>query len=301
MLTALPALPLGKSRSPLKWFGSKGEHTPWLRLYMPNHHRFLDAFGGGGNVLLSKLRGSGAETLNDIDPELINFYRVLRDDGARLQQRLARLGMTVENGEAKGEVRRVFDSPAPLYSDDITRAVYYYVHNRASMYGESTAKRCYALRNLRKTKGEDKIRTYCNSILRLPHFTRRLWGVNLSNESYATAIPRFDLPTDLIYCDPPYPGAVRTCDRRESYRFEMLGFPEHEKLLRLLVKSNGMVMLSGYQCDLYNDLLRGWSKADKPHNCNLGRMHHPEITARQRRVETIWLNPLAREALSRRE
>jgi DNA adenine methylase len=60
----------------------------------------------------------------------------------------------------------------------------------------------------------------------------------------------------LIYCDPPYVKETRR--KQKIYRFEYSD-AQHEALLRFLLKQNCMVMISGYQSDLYQDYLNGWN------------------------------------------
>ncbi|MCS4522378.1 DNA adenine methylase [Clostridium botulinum] len=80
-----------------------------------------------------------------------------------------------------------------------------------------------------------------------------------------------------MYVDPPYLLSTR---RQRYYNVEMTEDQEHEELINLLKKHSGPVMLSGYNSDLYNDLLNDWSKVEIKTNAEQGK----------ERIEVIWTN-----------
>ena len=59
---------------------------------------------------------------------------------------------------------------------------------------------------------------------------------------------------------------------------------DHEAMLAALNSSHSMILLSGYDCDLYRDTSRGW------------RREQIQTTAEKkaaRRTECLWINPAA--------
>ena len=84
-----------------------------------------------------------------------------------------------------------------------------------------------------------------------------------------------DLKT-LVYCDPPYVHSTRTSSKR--YRYEMTD-GDHDAVLKLLKNMSCMVMVSGYRCDLYDNLLSDWFSLDYQ------AMSHGGV-----RTETVWCN-----------
>ena len=69
----------------LRYHGGKWKLAPWILRHLPAHRTYVEPFGGGASVLLQKPR-SHAEVYNDLDGDIVNFFRVLRD-----QQQRARL------------------------------------------------------------------------------------------------------------------------------------------------------------------------------------------------------------------
>lgn len=86
-------------------------------------------------------------------------------------------------------------------------------------------------------------------------------------------------PRTFVYCDPPYPMSVRSSGRM-LYQFEMATDTEHRSLLEVLKSLNCMVMLSGYDNDLYNDNLPGWRTITFPAMTRGGTQ----------RMEKLWMN-----------
>lgn len=83
--------------------------------------------------------------------------------------------------------------------------------------------------------------------------------VILRNDDYKTIVSRFTDNTDaFIYFDPPYKMETRR-SKKNQYTFDFHTDGEHIELLQLATLANCNVMISAYESDLYNDMLRGWS------------------------------------------
>jgi len=84
----------------------------------------------------------------------------------------------------------------------------------------------------------------------------RLRGVQIESKPALDVIRRFNYKNVLIYCDPPYMLETR---HGKQYRCEM-DDADHEKLLEALLEHNGFVLISGYDTELYRDMLSGWTR-----------------------------------------
>ena len=84
----------------------------------------------------------------------------------------------------------------------------------------------------------------------------RLRGVQIENKPALDVIQRFNYKNVLIYCDPPYMLETR---HGKQYRHEM-DDADHEKLLGALLGHKGPVLISGYDTELYQDMLSGWTR-----------------------------------------
>ena len=92
-------------------------------------------------------------------------------------------------------------------------------------------------------------------------------------------IDQVDGPDVLFYVDPPYLKSTRRGHNAE-YGHEM-SREDHEALLDLLLRTEGMVALSGYTSPLYDAALRGWAKHTKSVTTN----------GQGSAVEALWLSP----------
>lgn len=84
-------------------------------------------------------------------------------------------------------------------------------------------------------------------------------------------------PGVLIYADPPYPLSARRSDR-VTYARDLTD-EEHAELLAMLDATSARVMLSGYRCKLYDDLLGAWTRID-----------YQAMTRGGLVDESLWLN-----------
>ena len=84
-----PAPVLKKKRLAFRWYGGKFSHLDWLLPLLPVEgvHHYCEPFGGSAAVLLNR-PPAPIETYNDLDGEVVNFFRVLRDQRGELIEAL---------------------------------------------------------------------------------------------------------------------------------------------------------------------------------------------------------------------
>src|ERR1700728_2787027 len=70
----------GRKKIIFGWYGGKFSHLDWLLPLLPAAHHYCEPFAGSGAVLLNR-DPSPVETYNDIDGDVVNFFRVLRAQG----------------------------------------------------------------------------------------------------------------------------------------------------------------------------------------------------------------------------
>src|SRR5438094_9213256 len=82
------AAPRSRKRIVFGWYGGKFNHLNWLLPLLPDCHHYCEPFAGSAAVLLNRAP-SPVETYNDLDGEVCNFFRVLRDDHEELTKAIA--------------------------------------------------------------------------------------------------------------------------------------------------------------------------------------------------------------------
>jgi DNA adenine methylase len=260
-------------RPAVKWHGGKhylirkGVILPLL----PAHEIYVEPFGGGLNVLLNK-QSAKVEIAGDLRGGLIDFYTVLRDQTTEF---LARLSLVRYN-------RPTFDRALSYQpgSDAIENAVQFLIRYR---FSRGALARSYAksTRTRGGLPGDENAWRTIQAVL--PRVAKRLEHVNLLHEDALEVIAQYDGPDTLFYCDPPYMPETRTA--RRAYGAYEMSRDDHERLLKVILACDGMVILSGYANPLYDLALASWERLEvnMPNHAGQGKN-------KQRRVEVIWLN-----------
>lgn len=119
----------------------------------------------------------------------------------------------------------------------------------------------------------------------------RLTGILIENRPAIEAITAHDTTSTLHYIDPPYlhQTRVRGASKGRYYRHELEN-RDHQELLATICKLEGMVVLSGYSSDMYDQALPGWTYNTTNARISAGR-------GGAVRQKHLWLNPACMEAL----
>lgn len=252
-----------KMKTVLKYPGAKNRIVNWIISYMPKHDVYLELFGGSAAVLLNKTR-SHIETLNDIDGDIVNFFRVLRDYPEEMRRAVALTPF------ARDEYINAFEETA----DPMERARRYCVKCWQG-FGNSQL-----YQNGFKSGQQSTSPNPASNWAKLPtvmeEVASRLKGVQIENLPYVELLKRYDTTDVFIYADPPYLPSIR---KSHLYKHEMT-CAEHVELLQILKNHHGLVMISGYDNDLYNTMLSGWRKVYKNTRAECGI----------NRTEVLWMN-----------
>lgn len=260
----------------LHYPGSKWSMAEWIVDHMPPHQTYLEPFFGSGAVFFNK-PPSPLETINDLDGDVVNLFRVIRDR----PEELARL----------------------VYWTPYSRQEYYDAYDMDGADELELARRflvrCWMARGV-KTNGQTGWR-HNNDASHSPNrpvtkqwqdipkkimaVAERLKDAQIENQPAIQLIERYRFPDVLIYADPPYLLDTRS---GRMYRHEMTD-ADHADLLDVLDDHPGPVLLSGYDHPLYNERLKHWHREEKQALAEAGRI----------RTEVLWINPVAAESIGR--
>ncbi|MDQ2730188.1 MAG: DNA adenine methylase [Armatimonadota bacterium] len=256
------------------WYGGKFSHLAWLLPLLPACHHYCEPFSGSGAVLLNR-QPSPVETYNDIDGEVVNFFRALRDQPDELTRAI---GLTPFSRE------EFYDAVSPRTEtlSDLERARRFFVRARQARTGlaqTATLGRWANCKDTSRAGMSGVVSRWLGSIEDLPEIAMRLLRVQIENRPAVDAIRLYDGPDTLFYCDPPYPHASRGDSK--AYGFEMSD-REHRELSETLHHCKGKVAISSYHCDLMDELYSDWRRYDA-----VPKMCH---SIKQMRQESLWLN-----------
>lgn len=265
-------------KAPIAWYGGKAYYAKWIISHFPEHRVFIEPFGGAANILLRKRR-SEVEIYNDLDENVVNFFRVLRDK--KKMQELVRLAELTPYSRKEFEDLIHMNPP----KSDIKWAWWFYCRCRQAFGGVGMGtlrKKSWAMSTRTRRYMAEPVSKYLSTIESLPDIAERFQCVVIEKLPAAEIIKKYDGDDVLIYADPPYVPETRFKEKAETYNNEMTA-AEHEELLKQLIKCRGKVILSGYESDLYKKMLKKWHRASrngKAHISNSG----------EERIECLWMN-----------
>lgn len=256
------------------WYGGKFSHLNWLLPLLPKCHHYCEPFAGSAAVLLNR-PPSPVETYNDIDGEVANFFRVLR---TRKSELIEQIGLTPFSRE---EFYHSLDARAKTL-DSLERARLFYIRARQARTGlaqTASLGRWANCKNTSRAGMSGVVSRWLGAIEDLPHIAERLLRVQIENRPAIEVISLYDDTRTLFYCDPPYVHSSRT--DAKAYSFEMKD-DEHRLLADHLKKASAKVVLSGYKCDLMDELYSGWRCIEAPEK----QCH----SSKGSRSEAVWCN-----------
>ena len=229
--------------SPIRWVGGKSRLRKFILPLIPEHACYVEPFGGGGWVLFGK-QPSSVEVYNDIDQELVNFFRVLKH---RPEELIASFDWELVS---RAEFERLAqEDPATL--PEVIRAHRFYYLIMAGWGGELDYPR-FQTSISDGGHGNRLIGALKHLRERLDPIHHRLRTVIIENLSWEQCIDRYDRDKTFMYIDPPYPQ--NGC----NYKHNMQDWAEHRQLATRLANTTCKWMLSSYDWPEVREMYEGY-------------------------------------------
>lgn len=271
--TSRQVAPVPVERPLLRYFGGKWRIGSWVIAQFPAHRIYVEPFGGGASVLLQK-PPSVSEVYNDLDGDIVNLFRVLRDSVqcADLRRRL----------ELTPFARAEFEAAYQSSPEPVEQARRLMIRSWMGIGCGSHNKTGFRS-NVTSSNNPSVAGVWKKVVDHLPVIVERLRAVTLENRPAVEVIQGHDSPSTLFYVDPPYPLSTRPGSGKR-YAHEMSD-DEHRRLAEVLRSVQGKVVISGYPCALYDqELYPDWTR----------REHHASTNGSSSgRTEVVWLSPNA--------
>jgi len=247
----------------LKYPGAKWRIADWIISHFPEHKIYCEPFFGSGAVFFKKSHVP-IETINDINGDIVNLFKVCRDQPGELAEKVRLTPYS----------REEFTADADFHEGDaVERARRFLIR-----YWQAYSLKAFGLSW--KVSQDESGPVVCKDWNRIPksiiEISKTLKNVQIENCDALELIKRYSTPETLIYCDPPY--LPSTC-RSNLYKDKMTE-AEHIELLKILKDSAAQIIISGYDNELYDDTLAGWHTDTVATTIRLG-LH---------RTEKIWFN-----------
>jgi DNA adenine methylase len=214
----------------LSAFPYPGGKTPYIEQivrHFPSHRRYVEPFGGSAAVLLNKPQ-SYVEVFNDLDDDVVHFFRVAREQREELQEWLHNTPYAESVYEDWQEAYNAGERP----DDDVERAGRWFFL-RYTNYGGSPDRRA----GFKRPGKRNEARSFRGGIDEIAAIVDRLQEVTIANEDALDVIERYDHEETLFYCDPPY------YDSEERYYPAAEGF-SHTEFVESLRDRDGRWVVS---------------------------------------------------------
>ncbi len=260
-------------KTPIIRLGGKTRLFPTLLTIleqMAPHLCYCEPFAGGAALLFAK-RPSEVEIISDVDQAIYDFYYVMRDPelSSRLQRSLRYTPWS------RAELQYC-DANWRTTEDVVERVRQWFAVSRMSFTHELQRPSWWA------AKGENQAARFAGAVDALELAAQRLRRVQVDNRSFEHILPLYDSPQTLFYLDPPYMLEARIDG---SYEHELTE-EQHAKLLDLVLRCKGQIILSGYHTALYDEKLAGLPLIEKTRECTI---HNSRTHKKSYRTECIWI------------
>jgi DNA adenine methylase len=275
-------------KSPLTIFGGKTYMLKHLLSLIPEHRTYVEVFSGAARLFFFK-EPSRVEVVNDIHSDIVNFFKVLRDE-QKFKQLYFLSKMTPHSREQFYECRSTLE-----ISDDVERAWKFFVIVRQCFSGRIKSPSWG--RSVTESTGgmANAVHQWLSAIERLPEAHERLTKVHIEHQDFKKILSAYDRDTTFFYLDPPYIQASR--QGKDRYNYELTD-EDHKQLVSILLRLEGKILLSGYSHPIYQPLEdAGWTRLDfnktsfaAARTQQSGLLGAGCITEKQQRIESVWMN-----------
>ena len=262
-------------KPPIHWYGGKTLQTKNILPYIPEHTCYVEPYGGSGAVLFAK-EACKVEIYNDLHKDVVNLYRVIRDHFEEFRNRIACTPYSrsdLDTAYMRLQLTRKFDT-------DVEVARNFFVIARQSFSGRHNVKPGWSV-----SKKTNHATAWMNAIDGLAEVHNRLRTVCIECRPAIEVIRQYEDKETFMYLDPPYMKETRK--EEEAYAHEMTD-NDHLEMLSTITRSDSMILLSGYHCDMYDDLLGDWRYKD--FTANASAINTSASDADAKRTEVLWWN-----------
>ena len=258
-------------KPPFEYYGGKAHLAPKIAALLPPHDHYVEPFAGGLSVLLAK-EPSIAETVNDLDGDLVTFWRVLRDQSEELERVCTLTPHSVDEFVAANERTSVTDL-------EKARRVFV-VLTQGREHSLKPRDAGGWRRSVKPSARAPMPRVLGAQAARISAVAERMIGVSIENDDALNIIRRFGRePSVCIYADPPYLGETRGAGG--GYGIDQKEEEFHREFAAACKEAKASVVISGYDSALYAELFAGWERMD---------MSTMPTQSRDRKMEVLWSN-----------
>lgn len=268
-------------KPPFPYYGSKARLAPWITSLMPPHRTYVETHSGSAAILFAQ-RPAPVEVINDLDGNVIAFFRSLRDQ----PDELSRLLRLTPYGRAE---YRAADLNEPGLAD-LERARRFFIRATQGFNAAGTGRWAGWSNGTRRDGSSSDANTVATIVDRLHLFADRMRRVIVEQRPAVEMVAAYDGPNTVFFVDPPYLASTRRgLDRArpKDYAEDSSSDTDHRDLAKALHAAQGAVLLCGYPSPLYDELYSDWWQVRQVVTCPSSNRRGTTGTTAE---EVIWSN-----------
>ena len=248
--------------------GSKTTIASWIIDYFPDHTQYIEAFGGAASVLVAKER-SELEVYNDINSDVVAFFRAARDNFGELAE-------WVEYTPTSRELFNGFVESYPNWPDDTVEYAGRFLYVQEHAFGGKGVNETSPYFG-RRGANSDEMRSekWARMPLQIESVKDRFKGVDIEQLDFKELIDKYDHEDAFFYFDPPY------VDVGDDYYETGEGGFEHERFVNAVLDMDAKWLIS-YDHNI-PEPLQDFNSVERTKKATLS-VDNPE------KVETLTMN-----------
>ncbi len=233
----------------VSYFGGKAMQLHWIIPHLPKgDFHFVDMMGGGGNLTLNV--DYPLQTFNDLNDDVVNLFKVLQKHPEKF---LRKLYFTPYSRKVREDLLN------KKYINVVDRAWSYYCRCELG-YGANGSQNNYKGMgfewNTQRTQYY-RVQNWNNKLRKLDLIIQKLRHIQIESRDVFELWETVNRNKVIAYFDPPYLMETRNDKKRYKHEWD---YHDHIKMCEALIDANAMVMVSGYDNELYDKLLKGYHK-----------------------------------------
>lgn len=235
-------------KTPISYYGGKQDLIPEILPLIPKHKMYVEPFIGGGAIYWAK-KPSEIEVINDLNNDVVNFYRVFKTKFDELHKEI---NCTLHSRNLYEKADKILYYPDKEYSD-VEKAWAFWTKCNMS-FGRSLRVKCgWAFDNF----GVQENFMFNLKTIISKDYEKRINLTQIDCSDAIKVIKQRDSENTFFYLDPPYYNS-------DISAYKGYTIDNFKELLETCENIKGKFLLSSYLSDLLTEfrIRNNWNKKD---------------------------------------
>lgn len=256
-------------KTPISYYGGKQQLVSTIVPLIPAHELYCEPFFGGGAIFFAK-QPSKIEVINDINKNVVNFYKVAKQQFKQLK---AEIDVTLHSEEQYLQARAIYQNKDKSDQTEVLRAWALFVLSHQTFLNILDNSWKYSKSGNIATGFDNKKKMFDET------YIKRLEHTQIFCRDAIRVIGNVDAEETFHFIDPPYYNA-------DMGHYGGYSLEDFKTLLTTLKSVKGKFLLTTYPSDILQEFVEenGWHQIKK-------EMHKSaSAKAGEKKIEVITMN-----------